>query len=336
MATVSRFLCGHGWACFVLWLRREKPRRVFLCLPACLRASACRIIRRRAKKKGECPIFRPFFPVCAKLSLAPPLVCVGCFVAAPVQQVCYASEQEELGTGYLPPSHPSSDTPDNSSSPTDVWVDHPYLCCRKLRGTYRLYVQIETCVEGRHRHCPFLLFPPRLTPHLPSPPPSPSPISISISISISIAHVHLHRPSPCPYPYPYPYPSPISISIAHLHVHINIHIHIHRPSPSPSPSLISIISSLQVRRRVGHGDGPLLHGRAADGAVQAVRRRNGGLFVSAPHVHRPLQPLDARAEVWGENSTLRTYIRIHIYVDGLFKNDPRGEGVTRLLRCAGA
>lgn len=60
---------------------------------------------------------------------------------------------------------------------------------------------------------------------------------------------------------------------------------------------MGVSQSFPVRRRVGHGDGPLLYGRSVDGAVEALRR-HGGVFFPTADVHGPLQPLDARAEVW--------------------------------------
>lgn len=53
--------------------------------------------------------------------------------------------------------------------------------------------------------------------------------------------------------------------------------------------------SIAIRRRSGHGNRPLLYGRAAAGAVPPVRPKARVRF-PVPHVRRPLQPLDAHHE----------------------------------------
>lgn len=50
---------------------------------------------------------------------------------------------------------------------------------------------------------------------------------------------------------------------------------------------MGVPQSFPVRRRVGHGDGPLLYGGSVDGAVEALWR-HGRVFVSAADVHGSL------------------------------------------------
>lgn len=72
---------------------------------------------------------------------------------------------------------------------------------------------------------------------------------------------------------------------------------------SPAMSFVCV-SSLAVRRGVGHGDGPVLDGGAAAGAVPAVRAASRLRF-PRPHVRRPVQPLDAHTQARRGRPTYR-------------------------------